>query len=199
MCPLARMPSLPHILTTPITSVCFFSVIFNLVLFYFYFILFTYLFIFSFFSPYFFLFVFCFIPADWVLQGRRSNQAVYTCIRASNLYLLTTCFVPVIFSCPYSFDPHLLGLKNAPRDYQGVCSRDGNPLVDGRVGVRLMLRVDWTCWSHWVIIKSYMSLLGWKKECIKTYTGVPYKVYNSVPVLQLDGGVCSAGSFRKLY
>ena len=194
------MPSLTHILTKPITFVCFFSMMFILVSFLF-FILFYFicLFIFTyFFSPYFFLFVFCFITADWVLQGRRSNQAVYTCIRASNLYLLTTCFVPVIFSCPYSFDPHLLGLKNAPRDYQGVCSRDGNPLVDGRVGVRLMLRVDWTCWSQ-AIIKSYMSLLGWKKECIKTYTGVPYKVYNSVPVLQLDGGVCSAGSFRKLY
>jgi hypothetical protein len=30
-CPLARMPSLPHILTKPITFVCFFSVIFILV------------------------------------------------------------------------------------------------------------------------------------------------------------------------
>ena len=90
MCPLARMPSLPHILTTPTTSVCFFSVIFNLVLFYFSFVLFTYLFLLKFLVLTFFLFVFCFIPADWVLQGRRSNQAVYTCIRASNLYLLTT-------------------------------------------------------------------------------------------------------------
>jgi hypothetical protein len=25
--------------------------------------------------------------------------------------------------------------------------------------------------------------LGWKKECIKTCNGVPYKVYNSVPVV----------------
>ena len=116
----------------------YFGFVFIFILFYF-----TYLFTVTHLSLCLFLFVFCFIPAHWVLQGRRSDllrthsiyrehillcvqgrgsyQAVYTCIRASNLHLLATCFVPVIFSCPYSFDPHLLGLKNAPRDYQGVC------------------------------------------------------------------------------
>ena len=37
--------------------------------------------------------------------------------------------------------------------------------------------------SAWAIVKSEEPLLGWKKECIKTYNGVPYKVYNSVPVV----------------
>jgi hypothetical protein len=37
--------------------------------------------------------------------------------------------------------------------------------------------------SAWAIIKSEVPLLGWKKKSIKAYTGVPYKVYNSVPVV----------------
>jgi hypothetical protein len=63
-CLLARMPSLLHILTKPMKFVCFFSVIFILVLFYFYFILFYLLFFFFSHFFLFFLFVFCFIPAD---------------------------------------------------------------------------------------------------------------------------------------
>ena len=37
--------------------------------------------------------------------------------------------------------------------------------------------------SAWAIVKSEEPLLGWKRGCIKTYTGVPCKVYNSVPVV----------------
>ena len=33
--------------------------------------------------------------------------------------------------------------------------------------------------SAWAIVKSEEPLLGWKKEC----NGLPYKVYNSVPVV----------------
>jgi hypothetical protein len=87
MCPLARMPSLPHILTTPITSVCFFSVIFNLVLFYFYFILFTYLFLFSFFSPYFScLFSVLFLLIEYCKGGVPIRQFIHASGLLTSIY-----------------------------------------------------------------------------------------------------------------
>jgi hypothetical protein len=64
-------------------------------------------------------------------------------------------------------------------------SRNDNLLVDGR------LTVD-NCMAHeagqldmlssWSIIKSEVPLLG-RRGYIKAYTRVPYKVYNSVPVV----------------
>jgi hypothetical protein len=35
--------------------------------------------------------------------------------------------------------------------------------------------------SAWAVRSEEQPLLDWKKKCIKAFTGVPHKVYNSVP------------------
>jgi hypothetical protein len=54
-------------------------------------------------------------------------------------------------------------------------------LMDAVTGGACVGRWTWLMQSGFKGAGSPWS--GWKKECSKAYTGVPYKVYNSVPVV----------------